>query len=85
MSKQIGTPPGVPIREGKYARVERQRRFLLAGPPPVSAVTTSRRITDWYVPGMRLRVRCLECLDSGASSSSSPRRCPPAAQAMSRH
>jgi hypothetical protein len=66
MSKQIGTPPGVPIREGKYARVEGERRFLLAGPPPVSAVTSSRRITDRYLPGMRLRVRPLECLDSGA-------------------
>lgn len=56
MSKQIGTPPGEPICEGKYARAERERRFLMAG-PPVSAVTASRRITDRYLPGTRLRVR----------------------------
>jgi hypothetical protein len=46
MSKQTGPPPGEPIRDGKYARVERERRFLLAGPPPARAVTASRRITD---------------------------------------
>ena len=65
MSKQIGTPPGKPIREGNYARVERERRFLLAGPPPASAVTASRRITDRYLPGTRLRVRRAEWLDGG--------------------
>ncbi|HKA97568.1 MAG TPA: hypothetical protein VKD66_14975 [Streptosporangiaceae bacterium] len=63
---QIGIPPGEPIREGKYARIERERRFLLPGPPPASAVTASRRITDRYLPGTRLRVRRVECLDSGA-------------------
>jgi hypothetical protein len=62
----IGTPPGEAVREGKCARVERERRFLLAGPPPRSAVTTNRRITDRYLPGTRLRVRRVECLDSGA-------------------
>jgi CYTH domain-containing protein len=66
MTKQIDTPPEEPIREGKYARVERERRFLLAGPPPASAVTASRRITDRYLPGTRLRLRRAECLDSGA-------------------
>ena len=55
-----------PIHEGKYARVERERRFLLAGPPPFSAVTASRRITDRYLPGTRLRLRRVEHLDSGA-------------------
>ena len=29
---QAGTRPEDPIREGKYARVERERRFLLTGP-----------------------------------------------------
>jgi hypothetical protein len=85
MSKQIGTPPGVPIREGKYARVERERRFLLAGPPPAPAVTTSRRITDRYLPGMRLRVRPSSAWTAEPASSSSPRRCPPTAPAISRH
>ena len=54
------------VREGKYARVERERRFLLAGPPPAAAVTVSRRITDRYLPGTRLRLRRVDYLDSGA-------------------
>lgn len=67
MTKQTDTPPEEPIREGKYARVERERRFLLARPPPASAVTARRRITDRYLPGTRLRLRRAECLDkSGA-------------------
>jgi CYTH domain-containing protein len=60
-----GTPPEDPVRDGKYARVERERRFLLAGPPPASAVTASRRITDRYLPGTRLRLRRVDHLDSG--------------------
>src|SRR5262249_52844314 len=66
MSKQAGPWPGEPIRDGKYARVERERRFLLAGPPSALAVTASRRITDRYLPGTRLRVRHVECLDGEA-------------------
>jgi CYTH domain-containing protein len=66
MTRRAGTPPDEPIREGKYARVERERRFLLAGPPPASAVTASRRITDRYLPGTRLRLRRVDYLDSGA-------------------
>ena len=61
-----GMPPDEPIREGKYARVERERRFLLAGPPPAAAVTASRRITDRYLPGTRLRLRRVDSLNSGA-------------------
>ena len=53
------------MHEGKYARVERERRFLLAGPPSASAVTASRRITDRYLPGTRLRLRRVDHLDSG--------------------
>ena len=56
-----------PVQEGKYARVERERRFLLAEPPPASAVTASRRITDRYLPGTRLRLRRVEDTGSGAS------------------
>jgi CYTH domain-containing protein len=66
MTEQIGTPPEEPVREGKYARVERERRFLLAGPPPEAAVTATRRITDRYLPGTRLRLRRVDHLDSGA-------------------
>lgn len=51
------TRPAEPIRDGKYARIERERRFLLAGPPPAAAVTARRRITDRYLPGTRLRLR----------------------------
>jgi CYTH domain-containing protein len=66
MSEQIGMPT-VPIRDGKYARVERERRFLLAGPPPASAVSARRRITDRYLPGTRLRLRRVDYPDNKAS------------------
>jgi CYTH domain-containing protein len=66
MTEQASTRPQAPIREGKYARVERERRFLLARPPSPSAVTGSRRITDRYVPGTRLRLRRVDYLDSGS-------------------
>jgi hypothetical protein len=64
--------------------VERERRFLLAGPPPASAVTASRRITGRYLPGTRLRVRRLECLDSGACESKLTQKVPADRPAMSR-
>ena len=63
---ESGPGSHAPIREGKYARIERERRFLLAGPPPPSAVTGSRRITDRYLPGTRLRLRRVDYCDSGA-------------------
>lgn len=66
MTGQSGIRPQAPIREGKYARVERERRFLLAGPPSPSAVTGSRRITDRYLPGTRLRLRRVDYDDGGA-------------------
>ncbi|MFE0462271.1 hypothetical protein ACFW1A_23765 [Kitasatospora sp. NPDC058965] len=51
-------------RPGKYALVERERRFLLAGPPDPAAATAVRVITDRYVTGTRLRLRRVE-LDGG--------------------
>ena len=66
MTKQADKMPKEPIRDGKYARVERERRFLLSGPPPALAVTASRQITDRYLPGTGLRLRRVECLDGGA-------------------
>ncbi len=66
MTEQSGMPPEDPIRAGKYARVERERRFLLAGPPSPSAVTDSRQITDRYLTGTRLRLRRVAYLDSRA-------------------
>jgi CYTH domain-containing protein len=59
-----GSPRNVP-REGKYARVERERRFLVAG----TATGVSRRhvfrITDRYITGTRLRLRRMERLGEG--------------------
>jgi CYTH domain-containing protein len=65
MTPQTDTAPDEPIRDGKYARVERERRFLLARPPLPAAVTASRRITDRYLPGTRLRLRRDEALPGG--------------------
>ena len=39
----------------KYAVVERERRYLVAGLPP--GVTSTKDITDHYVTGTRLRLR----------------------------
>ena len=64
MTGRAGAVPHEPVREGKYARIERERRFLLAGPPPLMAVT-GRRITDRYLPGTRLRLRRIDNLPSG--------------------
>jgi CYTH domain-containing protein len=66
MTTPVNAASGEPLREGKYARVERERRFLLAGPPPASAVVATRRITDRYLAGTRLRLRHIEGLDSEA-------------------
>jgi CYTH domain-containing protein len=48
-----------------YARIERERRFLLAAPPEPAAVTVTRRITDRYLDGTRLRLRRMANLDDG--------------------
>ncbi|WP_438306634.1 hypothetical protein ACSHXN_44225 (plasmid) [Streptomyces sp. HUAS TT11] len=57
MEDKAGGIQGQSVRAGKYSRVERERRFLLARPPELSAVTTTRVITDRYVVGTRLRLR----------------------------
>src|SRR5436190_1075926 len=46
-------------RRSKYARVERERRFLLAELPAEPAMRT-RRVTDRYFPSTRLRLRMLQ-------------------------
>ena len=43
--------------EGKYARVEWERRFLLDGFPKDVTVTRVRRIRDRYIEGTTLRLR----------------------------
>ncbi|MEU1270657.1 hypothetical protein [Streptomyces sp. NPDC005799] len=53
------------MRPGKYARVERERRFLLEAPPAPASVTATRLITDRYLPGTRLRLRRSERRDGG--------------------
>ncbi|MET7311139.1 hypothetical protein ACWD7C_22415 [Streptomyces sp. NPDC005134] len=53
------------IREGKYARIERERRFLLAAPPSASSAVAVRVITDRYLEGTRLRLRRAERPDIG--------------------
>jgi CYTH domain-containing protein len=41
----------------KYAKVERERRFLLTRFPPEAGVVRVRRITDYYIENTRLRLR----------------------------
>jgi CYTH domain-containing protein len=54
---------GSSMKAGKYARVERERRFLLAAPPPPEAMTGRRQITDRYLRGTRLRLRRVDWAD----------------------
>jgi CYTH domain-containing protein len=44
---------------GKYALVERERRFLLAGMPAAERPAGARQITDHYLIGTSLRLRCV--------------------------
>ncbi|GHJ40109.1 hypothetical protein [Streptomyces sp. TS71-3] len=60
-----GTGEGTPA-PGKYARVERERRFLLARAPDEASATAVRLITDRYLTGTRLRLRRSERPDTGA-------------------
>ncbi|MGW7409422.1 hypothetical protein ACWGI9_37995 [Streptomyces sp. NPDC054833] len=63
MRDKSGGFDGRAVRAGKYARVERERRFLLAGPPDAAAVTVTRVITDRYLDGTSLRLRRAEFAD----------------------
>lgn len=63
--ERAGDAQGEVVSPGKYARIERERRFLLAGPPAPSSVTATRVITDRYLVGTRLRVRRAERPDVG--------------------
>ena len=46
----------------KYAKIERERRFLLAAPPPGLAAA-HREIEDLYFPGTTLRLRAVRTPD----------------------
>jgi CYTH domain-containing protein len=52
----VSSRPPAPHRD-KYARLERERRFLLAEVPPHEGAIAVRRIVDRYLNGTRLRVR----------------------------
>jgi CYTH domain-containing protein len=60
MTEKAGGIQGQSVLPGKYARVERERRFLLAGPPAPSSVMLTCVITDRYLVGTRLRLRRAE-------------------------
>jgi CYTH domain-containing protein len=48
---------GTMLDKDKYARIERERRFLLRHFPADVTVTRTRRITDRYIEGTSLRLR----------------------------
>ena len=50
----------------KYARIERERRFLLAQFPVDATSVRVRRITDSYIDGTNLRLR--EQIDDGETA-----------------
>jgi CYTH domain-containing protein len=53
-------PSPVPgLAPGKYARIERERRFLLVGLPAGEQPVAVRKITDHYLVGTTLRLRCV--------------------------
>lgn len=56
-----------PVEPGKYCRIERERRFLLAAPPDPGEAATARHIVDRYLTGTRLRVRKTDDLRTGAA------------------
>ncbi len=60
--------PVVPGHRDKYAHVERERRFLLAGPPDAARAAGARRvdIADRYLTGTRLRLRRVAAPGSAA-------------------
>lgn len=47
------------LAPGKYARIERERRFLLAGLPAGEQPAAARKIIDHYLIGTTLRLRCV--------------------------
>jgi CYTH domain-containing protein len=73
-------PSGTTVEPGhrrKYARAERERRFLLAQPPALAEVLVARRITDRYVTGTRLRLRHSQRLDTGELELKLTQKVPP--------
>jgi CYTH domain-containing protein len=58
MGAAIPTAENTVVAEGKYARVERERRFLLREmPEPLTRASEHVQIWDNYITGTRLRLR----------------------------
>jgi CYTH domain-containing protein len=58
MGAAIPTAENTIVAEGKYARVERERRFLLREmPEPLTRASLHVQIWDNYITGTRLRLR----------------------------
>ena len=55
----LTNPSAPPGKAHKYARVERERCFLLAKPPAAEEVVAETEVTDLYFEGTRLRLRCM--------------------------
>jgi CYTH domain-containing protein len=64
MTEQIDAAKA-PGAGGKYAQVERERRFLLAT-APTEGITRRRQIADRYLLGTRLRLRRVRDLNTGS-------------------
>jgi hypothetical protein len=62
VADRIDHPDAPAGKAGKYALLERERRFLLAG-PPVGRPTRRVLIEDRYLRGTRLRLRRMTDLD----------------------
>jgi hypothetical protein len=74
--------PASGLAPGKYARVERERRFLLAGMPHAIPSITARRIIDRYLAGASLRLRHISGPEGDQYKL--PRRSPPPIQGLSK-
>ena len=59
---------GIATHPEKYARVERERRFLVSG-EPIHAAVQVRHIVDRYFSGTRLRLRLIEEMPARPASS----------------
>jgi hypothetical protein len=65
MDERAFHPDAPAGKAGKYARIERERRFLLAA-PPVGSPTKRFLIEDRYLRGTRIRLRRMTDLDQPA-------------------
>jgi CYTH domain-containing protein len=58
MLRRVTNPSAPSGKSEKYARPERERRWLLREPPSPSEVVREVEIEDLYFVGTRLRLRC---------------------------